>query len=465
LRPTIKNKVAIISPQGFLDSSNVESILWFEEIDFILKADVNALFISLQNIVFFNATAIQKYTDLFVRNIMSKKNIVCGFCDYDNKKYDLLLKYLGKDAKATLLDSFRLASLMYGIETHGTQKVLVWNENINQRSTILYKLVERGAMAVMANSKEEFESDASKESYEFRVENCYFGETKESVQHYTKSHMVVYTFSNFLDSSNTELFDHISLKNYLRLGFRVFILDCTLVTGINTHAIGFLSRLSKSNQESGAKFIIAGFEQQKMGQKAQSELESAGILFKINLEETFKDEDLIKIANEQGKSHDGKKGLSKSTIKALNVLVESTVQTIEMITKIQSKKLSIAMINFNLSSRKGGGYMGASIGFYGNIEGVILLMFQKDIAKNACSLLIGTDDIKESEILDSMGELINITMGKTKTVLQGQNLIIKTTLPRTFSTLEQIQSSFSNKDGVFMEFSFGDREFMFFLTA
>ena len=132
-------------------------------------------------------------------------------------------------------------------------------------------------------------------------------------------------------------------------------------------------------------------------------------------------------------------------------------------TKVQSKKLSIAMSKFDMGHLDSE-FIAASIGFYGHIEGVILLMFQKDIAKKACSMLIGSDDVKDGDVLDSVGELINITMGKAKTVLSTKNLTIKMTLPRTFSSIGEIQATFKDKDGVLMEFSFGDQQFMFFLT-
>ena len=171
MKPVITNGVGIISPQGFLDSSNASSVISFADIEFILQSDINAIFISLKQVVFFNATAIQMLSDTFVKSIMLKKNIGTGFCDYDSKKFPMLLKYLNNEPKVILLENTSLVHLFYAAESHEAQKVLVWNENATQKGMILYRLLERGCLASAANSKEEYESCPEGE-YNYKVENC-----------------------------------------------------------------------------------------------------------------------------------------------------------------------------------------------------------------------------------------------------------------------------------------------------
>jgi len=463
LRPTVKNKIALISPQGFLDSGNVNTVLNIDDIEYILKSDLNAVFISLKSIVFFNASAIQTLSTVFIKNIMAKKHINVGFCDYDKRKYDLLLKYLDGEPKIILLESSGLVSLFFGSASHESQRVLVWNDNTVRKSMILYKLLEKGCVGVAANSKEEFLS-AEDNEYDYKVENCYLGGSGDNIQHYTKSNMVVYVFSSFLDSEITDTFDTVSHRNYLRTGFKVYALDCSFVVGINTHAINFLSRLAVSGAEYNATFVIVGFDEAKIGSMVKKELEQSGVLFRKNLNDVFEDEALIKASmfNTPTKNT-SKKSLTKQTIKSLSSLVDSTIHTIEVMTKLKSEKLSLKLTKLDLLDVKEE-FVATSIGFYGHIEGVVVLIFQKDIARKACAILSGTENIKDIDMLDFIGELINITMGKAKTVLSSKNLIIKMTLPKTFANISEIRSSFESKDGVLVDFLFENQKFMFFLT-
>ncbi len=463
MKPVITNGVGIISPQGFLDSSNASSVISFADIEFILQSDINAIFISLKQVVFFNATAIQMLSDTFVKSIMLKKNIGTGFCDYDSKKFPMLLKYLNNEPKVILLENTSLVHLFYAAESHEAQKVLVWNENATQKGMILYRLLERGCLASAANSKEEYESCPEGE-YNYKVENCYMGGSNDNIQHYTRSNIVVYIFSNFIDTERLDGFDNISHRNYLRMGFGVFIFDFSMVVGINTHAVNFFCRLASTSSEYGAHFIIVGFDESKIGTTVKKELESYGILFKLDLNYVFNDESVRKMAAASViHQKESKKGLTKQTIKALNSIVEATIDTLEVMTKLKSKKLSIKMTKFELSDANGE-FMAASIVFYGHIEGVIVLVFQKDIAKRACSILLGSEDVNDIEIIDSIGELVNITMGKAKTALSHKDLTIKMTLPRTFKSREEIDAAFKSKDGVLVEFLFSDSKFVFFLT-
>lgn len=461
MKPIIKNGVAIISPQGFLDSSNVDSVLSLEEVDMLTKQDINALFISLKSIVFFNATAIQMLSDLFIKHIMNKKSIGTGFCDYDKRKYLQLVKYLNNDPKVTLLESTPLVSLFYGSESHVAQRVLVWNENATQKGMIIYKLLERGCSAVAANSKDEYIKPNSE--YDYKVENCYLGSANDNIQHYTRSNMVVYVFTGFLDSEKIDSFDNISHRNYIRIGFRIFILDFTNVAGINTHAVNFLARLATTSFEYGAQFIITGFDDYKVGQPIHKELEDANIKFLPNMDAAFNDDSLQKLASNHAVSkNETKKTLTKQTIKSLNSIIEATIDTMEVMTKLKAQKLSIQMGKLN--SLNESQFIASSIGFYGHIEGVIVLIFEKQIAEKACSILLGSDDVKESEILDAAGELVNITMGKARTSLSHKNLAIKMTLPRTFKHNDEILMAFGKKDGVVVDFLFNGKKFIFFLT-
>jgi len=106
----------------------------------------------------------------------------------------------------------------------------------------------------------------------------------------------------------------------------------------------------------------------------------------------------------------------------------------------------------------------SSIGFYGDIDGMILLVFPIDIAKKSCELLIGesTDDLEL--ILDTLAELVNIVGGKIKTLLSDENIHVNITLPRTYKDIQGLLEVAGNKKGVQVDLSFDNDKFLFFLT-
>ena len=108
--------------------------------------------------------------------------------------------------------------------------------------------------------------------------------------------------------------------------------------------------------------------------------------------------------------------------------------------------------------------MASSIGFYGDMDGMIILIFPKEVAKKSCTLLIGeeTDDI--NQILDALAEFVNIIGGRTKTLLSEKKINVDITLPRTYATAQSLLEVASSKKGVQVDMSFNDDNFTFFLT-
>ena len=73
----------------------------------------------------------------------------------------------------------------------------------------------------------------------------------------------------------------------------------------------------------------------------------------------------------------------------------------------------------------------SSIGYYGDMDGMVILIFPKEIAKKACQLLIGEDTDDMELILDTLGELVNIVGGKVKSLLYDHKINVNITLPTT----------------------------------
>jgi CheY-specific phosphatase CheX len=106
----------------------------------------------------------------------------------------------------------------------------------------------------------------------------------------------------------------------------------------------------------------------------------------------------------------------------------------------------------------------SSIGFYGDIDGLIILIFPKTIAKKACELLIGDANASEEDVLDSLAEFVNIIAGRAKVLLTSKKHVLDITLPRTYADINTLLEIVQNKKGVQVDLSFEGENFIFFLT-
>jgi CheY-specific phosphatase CheX len=106
----------------------------------------------------------------------------------------------------------------------------------------------------------------------------------------------------------------------------------------------------------------------------------------------------------------------------------------------------------------------SSIGYYGDLDGMVILVFPKAIAKKACELLIGENTNDIELILDTLAELVNIVGGRIKTLLSDQNISVDITLPRTYNNVDSLLEVIQDRKGVQVELSFNDDKFLFFLT-
>ena len=133
-----------------------------------------------------------------------------------------------------------------------------------------------------------------------------------------------------------------------------------------------------------------------------------------------------------------------------------------MMTNAKAVKEAVNVHNLIIEDKKG--KIARSIGYYGDIDGMVILVFPQGIAKKACELLIGenTDDMEL--ILDTLAELVNIVGGKIKTLLADELINVNITLPRTYQDVDSLLEVVENRKGVQVDLSFNDDKFLFFLT-
>jgi CheY-specific phosphatase CheX len=97
------------------------------------------------------------------------------------------------------------------------------------------------------------------------------------------------------------------------------------------------------------------------------------------------------------------------------------------------------------------------------MEGILILVFEKSIAKEACKILLD-EDSNEEDVVDALGEFTHIIGGKISQQLHKQGIKIDITMPRTFDSAEDVMLSQKNSRGAQVSLSIDGRELTLFLT-
>jgi CheY-specific phosphatase CheX len=463
MRAVVKNRIGVFSPQGFLDGNNAPLFLTLEDIRATEMLSVDMLLVSLKKVVFFNRNGLDVFVNM-MRDIRSKKQITIGFCDYDHKKYEAITKFYDKDLNFSLFRTQEIAELFVSTNQEKPKNVLIYNDDPSQRSTMAIELYDYGHNPIVAQSRAEFdEKKQHTEAYDAIVEDTYLGLFGQKIATRVKGNAIIYTIGNYLDAEIAESFNITYHQNSLNVGFRLFIFDAYKVISMNIHALNFFAKLASSAAEYNATICFVGLTFEKTPETFKNDLEDAGLLFFDTMDDILGDKELLhELGGSSAAMSQNKRQLTKVLVNELPKLIDATVGTMEMMTnaKAQKRSAEVRVLVLNQTEEM----VASSIGFYGNLDGMIILVFPKKIAKKACELLIGeaTDDL--DDILDAIAEFVNIIGGRIKSLLAEQKISIDITLPRTYGDVNDLLDIVGDKKGVQVELAFQEDQFVFFLT-
>ena len=321
-----------------------------------------------------------------------------------------------------------------------------------------------GHNPIIAQSEQEFnEKKEKKEAYDYIVDSTFLGQMGQKVATRVTGNAIIYTISSFLDVEISDKFNIEYHNNSLNVGFRLFIFDAYKVISMNVHALNFFSKLASSAAEYNANICFVGMKFDKTPEIFRETMEDAGILFYAQMDDILQNKELLKELGASSASNvKNKRALNKATVLELPKFIDATVITLEMMTNAKAVKEAVNVHNLIIEDKKG--KIASSIGYYGDIDGMVILVFPQGIAKKACELLIGenTDDMEL--ILDTLAELVNIVGGKIKTLLADELINVNITLPRTYQDVDSLLEVVENRKGVQVDLSFNDDKFLFFLT-
>lgn len=460
MRPVLKNSIATFSPQGFLDGNNTNSFFNIEDVEATINLKADMILVSLKKVVFFNRNGLDVFINLF-QKIRKNSHSTVGFCDYDRKKYEAIKRFYKDDIHFSLYKTLDIAYLFSSSFNGQGKKIIIHSDDKSQRSAIAIELHDNGHNPTIAKSREEYED--KKESFDYAVDSTFLGQMEQRIASRVSGNAVIYTISSFLDASISESFNIEYHKNSLNVGFRLFIFDAHKVISMNIHALNFFSRLSTSAAEYNATICLVGLKFDKTPESFKETMEDAGILFYTQMDDILQNKELLKeLGASSAANIKNKRALNKETVMELPKFINAAAVTIEMMTNTKAVKKSATVQNLVIQDTKG--KIASSIGYYGDMDGIVVLIFPSAIAKRACELLIGenTDDMEM--ILDTLAELVNIVGGKIKTMLLDEGINVNITLPRTYQDVESLFEVVEGKKGVQVELSFDNDNFLFFLT-
>lgn len=488
MKPTIRQRFAIFTPQGFLDGSNAPEIIPMQDFQYTLKLDVEGVLISLQRVIMFNKNGIATLADQ-LQKFEKEMNVLVGFCDYSEKTYYLVQKvFAGDSIYFSMFESFEAATLFAGTsKVKKNASVLVWHDEKSQRNSIVFELFRRGYNAVAANDEDDYYAksgqkdkinDLEEKSYldeetkkaasdvifDKFLHMTHLGSPGNKIASHVQGNIIIYMLKDYIDANVNEQFDLRYHQKSLIVGFKLFIFDASLALSMNVHGVNFFAKLSTSAAEYGATLCLAGLPDKALQPRLREELEDSGILFFKSLEKLLSDKETIsQYSGGVGVNKKNKNLISKALIAKLPVFIKAATYTMDILTNTKPEKegVSIKELKFEQNNKN---LLASSIGFYGGLDGLIVLIFAKDIAKKACQVLLGEDHINDETIRDAMAEFVNIIAGRVKLILLKQDTDISITLPRTFENLEELEYNMEGKKGVLVQLNFDKSPFHLFLT-
>ena len=463
MRAVVKNGIGVFHPQGFLDGNSSLSLLSIEDIDATIKTNADMILVSLKKVIFFNRNGLDTFVKMF-QKVRAANHIVVGFCDYNKKKYDSIMKFYENDLTFSLFQSLEVASLFASNFKNQSKNVLLYSEDKSQRAAMAIELHDNGHNPIIAQTKEEFEEKAKAENaYDLIIENTYLGQMGQKVATRVTGNAIIYTVSSFLDAEIGNTFNIAYHNNSLNVGFRLFIFDAYKVVSMNVHALNFFSKLASAAAEYNATICFVGMTFEKTPISFKETLEDAGIMFFEQMDDILQNKELLEeLGASSAAAVKNKRALNKVVVTELPNFIDATVATIEMMTNSQAVKEAAKIDKIDIEQKEN--KIASSIGFYGDIDGMVMLVFPIGIAQKACELLIGEKTDDKELILDTLAELVNIVGGKVKTLLGDEGLSVDITLPRTYPNVDSLLEIAEGKKGVQVDLSFNNDKFLFFLT-
>jgi len=452
----IKNFIGnkfFIKPQGFLDANAAGEYITPMDIEKIKNRDIKYISIDFSKIISANMNAVRFLND--VLGDLYKKYDVESCIFNLNKNIYQIIKNLD-DLYFNIFENETVEKLFFDDDYFEQKPIyLCCIKDDQNRNMLMYYLIKKGYQPKEIESEDEGNDGIIiKDSIILKISNRIGAVVKKSI--------VYFFFDGFLDASLSEKFDIEYFRRNLLIGFKIFVFDMNRVKGLNIHAVRFLSKLGVEAAEYGAMLAIIGLNKKNVQPQLIEDLDAVGYLFFANEDELFNSKEYEEALKNSEKIYKKAKKITKEFVKILPFFVNSTISTVEMMTGITATKEAPKITEVTIDKSKN--YVASSIGFYGDVDGMMILILSEKLTKQISKILLGEEYKTKEELNDLVNEFANIIVGTVKREIQKHDLKINITLPKVFEEIDDLENIVVNRQGIEVKFYFENEEFYFYLV-
>ncbi|NPA11657.1 MAG: chemotaxis protein CheX [Epsilonproteobacteria bacterium] len=451
---TIQGDKVYMRPQGFLDSDIASNLITPLDLKVFEDKKIQYVSIDLSRTVSANMNAIRFLNDITEK--LYKKDITV--CLFNANRYVLGVLQKIENCYFNYFETADIERLFCSDEfVDGKDIYICCVEDTQNKNMLIYNLVKKGYKPKVVDSKNEIESEDA-----IVIKDSFISKISSRVGAMVKNNMVFFFFDGFLDNDIENKFDIEYFRRNLLIGFKVFAFVMETVKGMNVHAIRFLSKLGVEAAEYGVLVAIIGLDKGVVKEELIHELEDVGYVF-FGSEEEMINSEVYKEAMESNEAIFKKsKNITKDYVKVLPYFVNATISTVELMTGVKATKEPPNIKEVNIDTNRTD-WIASSIGFYGDIEGALILIFTEKLSKRISKILLGIEFSSQEELVDMIGEFANIIVGNVKIELSKHDVNLNLTLPKVFDKMSDLQNIVMNKKGIEVKFYFEDEEFYFYL--
>ncbi len=444
----------LIKPQGFLDANAASDYITPLDIERIKSKEIKYISIDASKIVAANMNAVRFLNDILA-DLFKKYSIEsCIFSP--NKNIYQILKNLD-DIYFHIFENEIVEKIFFDDDYLESKPIYLCCINDEQnRNMLAYYLIKKGYSPKEVKNENEIKEDAIiiRKSIILKISNRVGAVVKNSI--------VYLFFDGFLDANLSDMFDIEYFRRNLLIGFKVFIFDMNSVKGLNIHAVRFLKKLGVEAAEYGALLAIIGLNKTNIQVQLIDDLTDMGYLFFACENELFSSKEYKEAISSNEAIYKKSKKITKDFVRLLPYFVNSTISTVEMMTGIKATKETPKITEVTIDTSKN--YIASSIGFYGDMDGMMILILTENLTKKISDILLGEEYKTKEELNDLTNEFANIIVGTVKREIQKRDLRINITLPKVFDDIKNLQNIVINRKGIEVKFYFDTQEFYFYLV-
>ena len=443
----------LIKPQGFLDSQMAAEMITPLDIQKIKSRNIKYVSVDFSKIISANMNAVRFLNDVF-EDLFKKYNLESAIFSPRKNVFNVLKNL--DNCYFHIFENETVEKIFFDDDYLEEKPIYLCCITDDQNKNMLtYYLIKKGY-----HPKEIEQEEDAKDG--IVIKNSIILKVANKVGAVVKNSIVYFFFDGFLDANLSEMFDIEYFRRNLLIGFKVFVFEMNAVKGMNIHAVRFLKTLGIEAAEYGALLAIVGLDKKNIQPTLIEDLNDMGYLFFANEEEMFSSQEYDDAINSNEVIYKRSKKITKDFVKLLPYFINSTISTVEMMTGVKATKEPPKITEVNIDTSKK--YVASSIGFYGDMDGMMILILTQNLTKQVSQILLGEEYQNKEELNDLVNEFANIIAGTVKREIQKNDLRINITLPKVFDEMDNLKNIVVNRKGVEVKFYFEDEEFYFYLV-